>query len=111
MLAKTGPGQKSILAQARRPILLDHFRARDVGRHQVGRELDAIELQRQGAGQRADHQRLGQPGHAHQQTMAPGKDGDQQLLDDLLLPHDDLAQFVRNLMVGNGKCLHRLAIF
>ena len=79
-------------AAAGRLVFLDHFRAGDVGRHQVGRELDAAELQRQGIGQRADHQRLGQARHADQQAMAAGEHGDQQLFDHLLLADDHLAQ-------------------
>ena len=35
-------------------------------------------------GQRADHQRLGQAGHAFEQAVAAGEDGDEQLLDDLV---------------------------
>ena len=38
--------------------------ADQVGRHQVGRELDALELQVQGVGQRPHQQRLAQPRHA-----------------------------------------------
>ena len=40
-----------------------------------------VELQRQGVGQRADHQRLGQPGHPHQQAMSPSEQGHQQFFE------------------------------
>ncbi len=55
--------------------------------------------------------RLGQSGNSHQQAMSPGKDGYEQLLDDLLLPDDDLAEFVGDLPVGHGQGLDRLPIF
>jgi hypothetical protein len=43
MLAKIGPAGSGTRAA---PIdLLEDFGAGDVGRHQVGRELDAVELQ------------------------------------------------------------------
>jgi len=46
-------------------VFLQHVRAGDVRGHQVGRELDPLELDVQDPRQRADDQRLGQPGHAH----------------------------------------------
>ena len=56
-------------------IFFKHIRARDVRRHQVGRELNAFEAHIQDPGQSADHQRLGQPRHALQQAMPAGEDG------------------------------------
>ena len=73
-------------------VLLDHLRAGDVRGHEVGGELDAAELQRQGVGQGADHQRLGQPRHADQQAMPACEHRRQQFLDDLLLADDDAGQ-------------------
>ena len=52
-----------------------------------------LKLRFERIGQRADHQRLGQAGHADQQAMAAGEDGDQQLFEDALLADDGLAQF------------------
>ena len=71
-------------------VLLDDLGAGDVRGHQVGRELDAVVAQVQGVGQRVDHQRLGQPGHADQQAVAAGEDRDQQLLEDGVLADDHL---------------------
>jgi hypothetical protein len=45
MLAKIGPGRSGTRAAPSR-ILLEDLGAGDVGRHQVGRELDAVEAQR-----------------------------------------------------------------
>ena len=86
MLAKIGPAEELELADAGGLVLLEDLGAGDVRGHQVGRELDAVEGQVQRIGQRADHQRLGQAGHADQQAVAAGEDGDQQLLDHLCWP-------------------------
>ncbi len=51
-------------------VLLDNFRAGDVGRHQVGRELNAAKREVQCAGECADHQGLCQSGDTLQQAMA-----------------------------------------
>ena len=79
-------------ALAGRAVLLDHFRAEDVGRHQVGRELDAVEPQVDGLGELLDEQRLGQPGNAAQQAVPAGEKRDQDLADDPLLADDRLGQ-------------------
>ncbi len=70
------------------------------GRHQVGRELDAAERQVQGPRQRADHQRLGQPGHALQQAMAAAEQRDQQFFDDLVLADDHAAELLDDFFAG-----------
>ena len=89
-LAKTGPWMNWKRALAGALVLLEDLRAGDVGGHQVGRELDAVEAEVQDPGQAADQQGLGQAGHAHQQHVAAGEEGDQHLLDHLLLADDDL---------------------
>ena len=53
-------GREHHLAPAGRRILLDDVGAGDVGRHQVGRELDAVELEVEHARHRMDEQRLGE---------------------------------------------------
>ena len=105
MLAKIGPCRNRNSRVPGGPVFLNDFGAGDVGRHQVGRELDAAELQRQRVGQRADHQRLGQARHADQQAVAAGEQGDQQLLDHLPLADDHLRQLRSNLLI---RCLQLL---
>jgi hypothetical protein len=73
--------------------LLQDLAAGDVGRHQVGRELDALEFQVEQLGQRFDQQGLGQPRRARQQAVAARQDRHQQLIDDRALADDHLAQF------------------
>ncbi len=72
----------------------------DVGRHQVGRELNATEGEIQRAGQRADHQRLGQSRHTFQQAMAAAEQADQQLFDHLVLSDNHLRQLAQDLLAG-----------
>ena len=95
-LANNGPGTK---VQVRLPvadILFEDVGAGDVGGHQVGRELDALERQAQRAGQRAHQQCLGGAGQAGDQAVAAHQQRDQQLFDDFVLADDELAHFVAN---------------
>ena len=61
-------------------------------RHQVGRELDALERDVEDLADRADHERLGQAGHADEQAMAAREDGGEDLLDDFGLADDGAAK-------------------
>ena len=96
MLAKTGPRTKR---NSRRPVLrlVEDHGAGDVGGHQVGRELDALEADVEDLADRADHERLGQSGHADEQAVAAREDGGQDLLDDLALADDDAAELAEHL--------------
>ena len=71
-------------------VLLEDLGADDVGRHQVRRELDAAEVQRQRLAERAHEQRLAEAGHAFEQAVAAGEQADEELLDHLVLADDDL---------------------
>ena len=90
--------------------VLEDVGAGDVHRHQVGRELDAAELQRHRLGQLADQQRLGQPGHAHQQRMAAGEQADRQPLDDVVLADDDPGQLLPQPRVNLAEAVDRLDV-
>jgi hypothetical protein len=91
-------------------VFLNDFGAGDVGRHQVGSELNAAELEREGLGQGADHQRLGQPWHADEQAVPFGEHRDQQLFDHLLLADDDLAQLESDAAIGLIEAANRLDV-
>ena len=78
-------------------------------RHQVGRELNALELHVENPRQRADHQRLRQPRHADQQAMPAGEDRGEDLLDHLVLPDDDLLQLLAASAAGAGELLQHIA--
>ena len=95
---KNRPRQEPQLALAGRAVLFDDVGARDVGRHQVGRELDAAEREIQRPGQRAHQQRLGQPGHAFQQAMPAAEQRDQHLLDHVVLADDHAGKLLLDLL-------------
>jgi len=48
-------------------------RAGDIGRQQIGRELDALERRVERLRQGLDQQRLGEPRHAFDQAVAAGQ--------------------------------------
>ena len=81
-------------------IFLQHFGPGDVRRHQVGSELHATEAQADGIRQRANHERLGQSRHTHQQTVPASKDGDQQLFENTFLADDGLAQLLADTAIA-----------
>ena len=100
-LANSGPCEELELALAGRAVLLDDLGAGDVGRHQVGRELDAAEGQRQRTCDSVEIiKRLGQAGHAFEDAVAPAEQRDQQFLDDLVLADDDAAQLFLDIVEG-----------
>ena len=84
-------------------LLVERFRAHDVRRHQVGRELHPVEGQVQRVGNGLDEQGFGQPGHAHQQAVALRKHGRQHQLHHVILPNNDFADFLAELLVGPGQ--------
>ena len=81
-------------------MLIDDFGAGDVGRHQVGRELNAIELQVDRPRDGLDHQRFGQAGDADHQAMAAGKDRREQIVQHFGLADDDAADLVAQSPAG-----------
>ena len=88
-------------------LFVEDLGAGDVGRHQVGRELDALEVEIEDVGERLDQQRLGQARHAGDQAVAAGEQRDQHLLDDLVLADDDLAELGEDALAAFGDALRR----
>ena len=70
---------------------LHHLGAQDVGRHQVGGELDALGFHAQHDAQSLDQLGLGEAGDADQQQVAARQERNQGLIDDILLAINDLA--------------------
>ena len=106
-VGEEGAFEEPQLPRAAGAVLLEHVGADDVGRHQVGRELDATEGEIEALGERADHERLRQPGHAFQQAMAAAEEADEQFLHHLMLPHDHAGELLEDSIVGLVKPLHR----
>ena len=101
---KIGPRWNS---NSRSPVgrFHDHVRAQDVGRHQVGRELDPGELQVERLGQRADQERLAQPRHAFQQAMPADEQAGQHAVDDLVVADDHPADLFADGLVAGQELL------
>ena len=74
-------------------LKVENVGAGDVGGHQVGGELDTVELGAEDVGQGADEQGLGDAGHAFDQRVLVGEHGDERLVDHVLLADDDFADF------------------
>ena len=83
-LREDGTGDETKAARAARAFL-QHFRAEDVGGHQVRRELDAAGVEAKRGAHGVDQLRFGQPGHADQQRMAAGKNGHQRAVNHVFL--------------------------
>ena len=71
-------------------VFFDDVGAGDVGGHQVGRELDALEGQAKCFRDGAHHQRFRRAGQTGDQAMAADKKRDEDLIEHLVLPDDDL---------------------
>jgi hypothetical protein len=62
----------------------------DIGRHEIGGELDSPEARVERAGEDANEQRLGGARHSFDECMSTGEKHRQRLVDDLILPDDPL---------------------
>jgi len=78
-------------------VFFEHFGSGDVGRHQVGCELNSAELQTEQFRDRFHQQRLGQPRRSGNQTVPAGEQRNQQLPHDILLSDHDPAELGINL--------------
>ena len=110
MFAKIGPLHEAELAAPGRSVLLENVGAGDVRRHQVGRELNAVERQVQHVGERRDQQRLRQARHADEQAVPAREERDQQLLDDLALADDPPLDLAENVGARLGERLDCLEV-
>jgi hypothetical protein len=83
-------------------LLVVDARAHQVGRHEVGRELDALEAAAHGARERLHRQRLGQPRHTFDQQVALRQHGHQHALEKAVLADDDALDFVEHALHQRG---------
>lgn len=88
-------------------VLLEHFRAENVGGHQVGRELHAAGVETERNAHRFHQLGLGEAGHADQQRMAAGQHRDDGPFHHLLLAEDDGADRVLGGAHMGGRGLGR----
>jgi hypothetical protein len=99
-LREDRPGHEGEMPPAAGFGFHDHVGADDVGGHEVGRELDAAELEAQRLRQRANQRGLAEPWHAFEQRMPADEEARQHAVDDLFMPDDRLGDLL----------LHRLVI-
>ena len=93
LLAARRPAQAALAAK---PRAVDAV-------HQVGRELNAVEVERHHPGQRVDHECLGQARYSHEQRVAAREDGDEQALNDLVQELDDEVQSLKSQQVEGDR--------
>ena len=72
-------------------LKVENVGAGDIGGHQIGRELDAVELAAEDARESARQQRLGHAGHAFDERVL-SQDDDERLADHVLLADNDFAK-------------------
>ncbi len=72
-------------------LLVEHVAAGDVARHQIGRELDALEGGAEHVREGAHEQRLAEAGHAFDEHVTAGEDGDERVQDEIVLAEEHLA--------------------
>jgi len=96
-----GSEYRSFDQMERRFLEIEDIRSRDIGRHQVGGELNAREIGSQHFRQRTNQQRLRDAWHTLQQNMVSGENRDQALIHHGLLADNDLGHF----RAGFTECL------
>ena len=89
-------------------LLVVDQRAEQVGRQQVGGELDALKADVEGARQRLHGERLGQARHAFDQQVAAHEQADQHPIDQVVLADDDLADLALDLAENQRVALDSL---
>ena len=99
---------------------IQHFAAGNIGRHQVGCELDALVVQPENHAHRVNEQGLCKARHADEQRMAARKDRHKRLVDHLFLTVNHFANglsglgdlgargfdFLNGVAVRFTDCLH-----
>ena len=98
--------QESEFALTCRAILMDDFGTGDVRRHEIRRELNAVEVESQASSQRVDQQRLGETRHAFENAVAASEDGDEELLDNVVLADYDAPDLLTELLGLTLKAGH-----
>ena len=86
-------------------LLVVDARADQVGGDEVGRELDPLELAADRLGQGLDGHRLGQARHALDEDVAARQQRDDQPLEQVVLPDDDLLDLVEQALHRGGAVL------
>ena len=86
-------------------LLVVDARADEVGRDEVGRELDALELAADRVGDGLDRHRLGEARHALDEDVAADQQRDDEPLQEVVLADDDLLHLVQQPLHRGGSIL------
>ena len=89
---------------------LPDARADEVGGHEVGRELDAVEGAAEDVGERPHGQRLGEPGHAFEQHVTAGQQRDEHALEHRVLADDDALALPQGRLEGAARLVGDAAV-
>jgi hypothetical protein len=89
--------------------VFEDFGAGDVGGHQIGRELDALEAQVADIGDGFDEQRLREARCAGDEAMTAAEQGDEHFINDMLLADDDLSDLHKEALACGGEQFDDLA--
>ena len=84
--------------------------ADEVGGHEVGRELDAVEGAAEHVGERPHGQRLGEPGHALEQHVTAGQQRDEHALEHRVLADDDALALPQGRLQGAARLVGDAAV-
>ena len=74
-------------------VVLNDVGSGDVGGHQVGCELNAVEVEMEGLGNAGNEKGFSEAGNTHEESVSAGEETDREFLDDFFLADDDLAEF------------------
>lgn len=80
--------------------------ADDVGGEEVRGELDAFEIDAEGSGKAFDQEGFGQAGHAFEENVTVGQEGDEEPFDDGFLANDRFVDFAANFFGPRTGGIH-----
>ena len=97
-------------APAGRVILLQQLGARDVARHQIGRELHARKREVEGLRHGLHEQRLREAGDADEENVSASQQGRDEIVDDFALADDAAADLFDQLGMRAGELVQQLDV-
>ena len=83
----------------------DDVGAEDVGRHEIGSELNAVEAHVESFAESADEECFAEAGDAFEEDVTSAENGDEGAFDDGVVPDDHLADFIAQRRVGVAELL------
>ena len=110
LIGEDDVGKQRSLHEFEVPCFVENFRPHDIGWHEVGCKLNAVEAQAQGLSDGVDKQRLCESWHPDEQHVATGKYRGGDFSNDVLLSDNDLADFCQQGLVLSIQCLQGFLI-